>query len=153
MQTFIETEQKKLVKKFHVLLGKANIGQDGKEAILESYGVESSRDLSAIDLLDICEKLSEEADPKLGEYNKWRKRLMASIGGWTRALGKVPSDPTKGGEMIKAIACRAARRERFNDIPLEQLRSLYYAFAKKQKDIAMTEEMTSDEINRLITLN
>ena len=41
--TFTEKTHKQLLKKFHVLLAQANINNDGKQAILSSYNVESSR--------------------------------------------------------------------------------------------------------------
>ena len=126
--TFMEKEQKQLLKKFHSLLVKSGAGPEYKEAILESYGVESSRDLSASDLLDICNKLSLLSDPALAEPDRWRKRVMASIGGWLRSTGG-----EENATYIKSVACRAAEKERFNDIPVGMLRNLYYEFKNKQK--------------------
>jgi hypothetical protein len=60
---------------------------------------------------------------------------------------------TGNGQIIKAIACRASGREGFNEIPLEQLRSLYYAFSKKQKDLAVVEDMTLVELDCIISMN
>lgn len=153
MQTFMETEQKKYLKRFHTLLGKAGVSQEGKDAILESYGVESSRDLSAKDLLDICNKLAMQADPAMAQMDKWRKWVIASIGGWRRVMGRsvaLCSTDAAGSEinMIKAIACRASRRDRFNEIPLEQLRSLYYAFKHKQEDLETVCSITNEELMR-----
>ena len=148
MQTLIETEQKRLIKKFHILLGKANIGEIGKEAILSSYNAESSKDLSIAQLIEACNSLDKILNPKLAELDKHRKRLMGSIGGWLRAMN-IRSD----GAKIKAIACRASRRDHFNAIPLEQLRSLYAAFNKKQKDLTTVERMTGDELDMLMMMN
>jgi hypothetical protein len=58
----------------------------------------------------------------------WRKRVMASISGWLR-LCKTTHTP----KTIKAIACRAAQREAFNDITLSELRAIYAEFLNKQK--------------------
>ncbi len=146
--TFKDKHRNALLKKFHTLLGRTGIGNEGKEVILSGYGVESSRDLSVLQLIDVCNVLDQMLNPKLAELDKARKQLMASIGSWLRAMG-VPENTVK----IKAIACRASGRENFNDIPLEQLRSLYAAFNKKKKDLTQVEELTANMIKYLSTLN
>ena len=146
--TFEDKQTNALLKKFHTLLGKAGIGADGKEAILHSYGAISSRDLSATQLIEICNALDKQLNPELAKLDKHRKLLMASIGGWLRAMGR-----TDDSAKIKAIACRASERSNFNDIPLEQLRSLYSAFNKKQKDLANVEILTIESVEYLSLLN
>jgi hypothetical protein len=146
--TFEEKQINTLIKKFHTLLGRIGGGDNAKEAILHSYGVASSRDLSAEQLIQACNALDQTLNPKLAELDKHRKRLMASIGGWLCAMG-ISSD----GAKIKAIACRAAKRDNFNDIPMEQLRSLYAAFNKKQTDLKNVGELTTDFIDYLSLLN
>jgi len=148
MQTFMETEQRKLLKKFHTLLGKANVGQDGKEAILMSYGVESSRDLSAKDLLDICEKLAVQADPKLGELDAWRKRVIAAIFAYYKASGK-----SVNIDYVKGTACRASGFDAFNHIPLARLYNLYYAFKDKVKDRNAVNSIAKEDLSKIICLN
>lgn len=148
MQTFVETEQKKLIKKFHALLAKAGIGADGKEAILSSFGVESTRDLSVRQLMEACAALDAHINPKRVELDKYRKRLIGAIGGWLRKMNR-----TENIGIIKAIACRASGKDSFNAIPLEQLRSLYNAFVKKQKDLRMVENLTIEELDILTLSN
>lgn len=148
MQTFIEKQERALRKKLHVLLGKAGVGEDGKQAIYASYGVASSKELNAYELMELCNKLAKDTDPRLAELDRARKRLMAAIGSWMRAMGMLVN-----GDKIKAVACRAAQRERFNDIPMEQLRSLYAAFLKKQKDFERVEELTAEKAAQLARLN
>lgn len=82
----------------------------------------------------------ETGKPKVcrtpSELNQWRKRLIASIGGWLQLSGK------EGGiEAIKAIACRAAGKSDFNDIPKGKLVSLYNAFLLKQNDLQTVKNM------------
>ena len=82
----------------------------------------------------------ETGKPKVcrtpSELNQWRKRLIASIGGWLQLSGK------EGGiEAIKAIACRAAGKSDFNDIPKGKLVSLYNAFLQKQNDLQTVKNM------------
>ncbi|MDR3132542.1 MAG: hypothetical protein LBU42_00765 [Prevotellaceae bacterium] len=62
------------------------------------------------------------------DMDAWRKRVMASIGGWLRACGTQHTP-----DSIKAIACRAAQRKAFNDITLSELRAIYAEFLNKQK--------------------
>jgi hypothetical protein len=146
--TFIEKQQKALLKKFYTLLGKIGAGTQGKEAILHSYGVESSRDLSVHDLMDICDKLTMQADPKLKELDVWRKRVMAAIGGWLRATGG-----EENAAYIKSVACRAARRERFNDIPPAELRNVYNEFLNKRKTHDRVNTIDAERVLGVISLN
>ena len=149
MQTIMDKQRNLLLKKFHTLLGKS--GGDvkvKKEAILESFGVESSRDLDAHDLLEVCAALELEINPALAKSDKLRKRLIASIGGWLKALGREESM-----ELIKGIACRAAGVKEFNRITDERLQSLYYAFNRKQKDLTFVDQLTQKELDYIRTMN
>lgn len=62
------------------------------------------------------------------DADRWRKRVMAAVGGWLGAVAE-KENPTK----IKAIACRAARCEKFNEIPLSKLRGIYNEFSRQRK--------------------
>ena len=143
MQTLLDKQKNYLVKKFHILLGKAGIDNKDKLEMLKEYGVTSSRDLSAHELLDLCNKLDNIMCPDAAEMDRWRKRLIAAIGAWLRAMNK-----EENINLIKAIACRASGDEnkQFNAIPLERVRSLYYAFSKKTKDLKTVEWLTREEI-------
>ena len=138
----MDKQQKFLVKKFHILLGKAGIDEDGKRTMLASYDVESSRELDARDLLDLCHKLELMTSERARQEDMWRKRLMAAIGGYLRAMCQ-----EQNAARIKAIACRAADADDFNRIPLERLRSLYHAFTNKAKDLKFVEKLTAEELD------
>jgi malate synthase len=142
MQTLMDKQQKYLLKKFHVLLAKAGINRETKLIMISRFGVESSRDLEAHQLLELCNGLEQALNPKAEQLDKERKRVMASIGGWLKLMRKDANIT-----IIKGIACRAAETESFNDIPLERLRSIYNAFLKKQKDLNFAEKLTRDEID------
>jgi len=144
----MDVEQKRLLKKFHTLLGLAGIDNEGKLLLLAQYGVESSKDLSPYDLLEVCNKLQLQSDPQLAALDKARKRLIASICGWRESMGVTPSVIE-----AKKIACHAASVKDFNQITQERLRSLYSAFGKKTKDLKTVSEMTNENIKRIITLN
>lgn len=142
MQTLLERHQKILLKKFHTLCGKAGISEYDKREMIAAYGVESSRDLDTRDLLDLCDRIDRMMNKEAAEADKWRKRVIAAVFGWRKAMG----DSTNINE-VKAIACRASEAEHFNAIPLERLRSIYYAFTKKTKDLNFVDKMTADEID------
>nr|HMM16285.1 hypothetical protein [Petrimonas sp.] len=148
MQTLMDKQQKFLVKKFHILLGKAGIDECGKRAMLASYGVGSSLDLGVRDLLDLCHKLELMTSEKARQEDMWRKRLMAAIGGYLRAMYQ-----EQNAVRIKAIACRAADIDDFNRIPLERLRSLYHAFMNKTKDLKFVDKFTADELDYSTLVN
>ena len=148
MKTIVEKQQKSLLKKYHTLCSQLGLENDAKRDIIHSYGVESSRDLSAKDLMDICTKLEQTLNPQLIDLNVWRKRLIASIGAWLKAMSR-----NSNINIIKAIAIRASGKKYFNEIPLEQLRSLYNAFNRKKKDMEMVEELTREELDYITMSN
>lgn len=148
MMSLMEKQQRALLKKFHTLCSKAGISQEEKRAMVESYGHASSRELSAHELMDLCDKMDRSMRPDLAELDKWRKRLIASIFAWRKAMMK-PANMNQ----VKAIACRAARVDRFNSIPMERLRSLYSAFVNKAKDIEMVDDLTAEDMDYTTWVN
>ena len=146
-KTTTNKQRAALLRKFHGLIARTGVGTEGKEVILSNYGVTSAAQLNTTHLIEACNLLEGTLTPS-NETDKLRKRLMAAIGGWLRATNQGEST-----EKIKAIACRAAKRDDFNKIPNEQLRSLYSAFCKKVKDLQQVQELTAEQINKAITLN
>lgn len=146
--SLMDKQQNLLLRKFHTMCGKAGIGENEKREIIAAYGVTSSRELSARDLLDICDRIDRMTRPDAVELDAARKRLIAAIFGWRRAMGQQPDM-----NEVKAIACRAAQAKYFNAIPLERLRSLYYAFSKKTKDLAFVDKLTAEEIEYITFVN
>lgn len=134
-----EVTKQGMLKRFHTICSAQGIDAESKRAIVYSYGVGSSRDMSATQLSEACSRLQDvKARPALDQL---RKRLIAAVGGWLRVTGRA-----EGIDMIKAIACRAARRENFNEIPREQLNNLYYAFRRMQKDFKAVEGDAKDDL-------
>ena len=120
-----------ILKKFHTLCSVLGLTDAEKRTIVESYGVESSRDMDTHDLINVCGKLSAQANEKTGagEMDKLRKRVMAAIGSYLKTTGK-----ESNATVIKGIACRATGHTDFNKIPRERLRNLVGAFNNKVKD-------------------
>ena len=139
----MEKEKKRLVKRFHTLLGKAGIDDDGKRTILAAYGVASSLDLDCRGLMEVCDRLTTLTTPALAEADRWRKRLMAAIFGYLREMNREATV-----DEVKAIACRASGYKAFNRIPVDRLRSLYNAFKQRTKDLQTIDQMTASEIGK-----
>lgn len=128
----MDSIHKGILKKFHTLCTVLGLSYEEKHAIVESYGVESSRDMDTHDLINVCAKLSEQANKKngTGDLDKLRKRVMAAIGSYLHSVGK-----ESNANLIKAIACRATGYEEFNKIPRERLLNLIATFNNKLKDL------------------
>jgi len=129
-----------ILKKFHTLCHVLGLTDDEKRTIVESYGVESSRDMDTHDLIDVCASLAEQANRKTGtaDLDKLRKRVMAAIGGYLRMIGK-----ESNASVIKGIACRATGYADFNKIPRERLRNLVGVFNNKVKDAQSVEDIAN----------
>ncbi len=129
-----------LLKKYHTLCTVLGLSAEEKAAIAESYGVESSRDIDTHDLVNICAKLSAQANQKTGtgDMDKLRKRAMAAIGQYLAKSGR-----KSNATVIKAIACRATGHTEFNKIPRERLRNLIGLFNNKVKDGEAVDKLTA----------
>lgn len=138
---------KALLIKFHTILKSSGITDDEKYAMLNSYGVDSSKDLNDKQLIDLITKLlgqSKEYD----ESDQWRKRVIASIGAYLRILNKDESI-----DYIKSIACQASGSKNFNKIPLANLRSIYYEFKKKCEINGTVNRIKKGLVNEMISCN
>lgn len=142
------SEHARMVKRYHTLCTRLNMGHKHKEMILESFGVESSLDLTIADLQAICTELDKQLNPKPSQTDKWRKRVMAAIGGWLRLVRK-----EQNAEIIKAIACRATGYKHFDEIPKARLANLYAAFVHKQNDFKTVGHIAKEEMDLLASLN
>lgn len=93
----------------------------------------SARELRPAELQEIVNQLQniEKTSPDI-----WRKRVMAAIYGF---LGKMNKEANP--ELVKGIACRAAKINDFNKIPVQRLISLYTAFTNMQKDLNFAKKM------------
>lgn len=129
-----------LLKKYHTLCSVLGMSDDQKKDVLASWGVESSRDLTQHQLIDICAKLSEQVNGKNGtaSLDKLRKQVIAAIGSWLRETCQ-----GEGISKIKGIACRATGYDDFNKIPRERLRNLIATFNNKTKDKKSVDVLAS----------
>ena len=146
-----EQLNKRLIKRFYTLLSNVQNPSDAKAGILQSYRVTSTRDLSIDQLKEACDFLDQTVSAPPKALNESRKRLLAAIGGWYKAIGKV--EAASNIDYIKATACRAAKKPAFNKIPLQQLINLYGLFCQKQRDNDTVEIIKAEEVDYLSIQN
>ncbi|MEE1346785.1 MAG: phage protein GemA/Gp16 family protein [Bacteroidales bacterium] len=117
-------------------------------AFLAQWRVESSKDLTDDQLKELRHRLHDitdprqtatgraEADSKATDIIRWRKRVYGVIGAWLRE-GHYKSDAAA----IRTVACRATRRDDFNQISLSELKQLYHSWCKKRETAANAETL------------
>ena len=140
----MEQNQKWLLRKFHTLCTKAGISDDNKMDLIASYGHVSSKDMSDEQLKDICFKIQKQINPKLADLDIWRRRVYKVVESFLIFAGKQHNP-----DYVKRVACAATRYDRFNDIPADRLRNVYFAFKNKYKDY----ESAWSEMEKILTGN
>jgi hypothetical protein len=149
MTTTEDRRRKPLLKKYHTLCGALGLKDYEKAALVGAYGVQTSSDLEVWQLIQLCNTLEAKMGKgKNMELDVWRKRLIASIGAWLRAMNRRDNI-----DLIKGIACRAAGADSFNRIPAGQLRSLYNSFNKSKRDLTAVGDITAEELLSIANLN
>ena len=134
-----------LIRKLHVLRGAAGMTQEEYEALLGSYGVESSKELEEWQLEKLVEFLDTQTNNERRDLDVQRKRLLAAVCAFCEdTVGKWEEMGDKARIWYaKGVACRAAGKEafdnkgrdNFNRMSLERLKSLTYAFQKRKRDM------------------
>lgn len=85
--------------------------------------------------------MEKEAQKAESEMDIWRKRVMASIGGWLKL-----SRQTSNLQIIKAIACNSTGYDDFNKIPKQRLINIYNTFLDKQRDIKSVNKEVQQQL-------
>ena len=120
MQIKSSEKKRKLIQLFHVELKKGGMAKQ-KPAILESFGVASTKDLSEAELVTAIKGITNESD-------LWKKRVIAVIFSWYNTLNKEVDVA-----YVKGTACKATGYKHFNAIPVSRLRDLYFGWSKKDR--------------------
>lgn len=130
MKTTIK--KNKLIRQFHAVCHVNGLNEAEKEAIINSFGESSSKELTEQELEEAIRLVGKEPD-------KWRKRVLAAICGYLRTVHK--------GEYVdtaKSIACRAGGYSDFNKIPVSRLRDIYYEFTRKAETTKKAQYVKAD---------
>lgn len=140
MKTAVNKET--LKRRYHTIATRIGMSDEERKAFLSAWNVTSSSDLDEHQLSEVCRALADFSFDQSAD--KWRKRVIASVFNWfTLVSKKVDMDYVKG------VACRASGYKRFNDIPVDKLRSLYHTFTHKSKLFRDTGEILNDELEHL----
>ncbi len=134
----VENErQKRWIRIFHTVCTTSGLNREYKEAIYESYNVTTSKDLTVRELQEIVKSIN-------GKCDNWRKKVIAAIGGWL-----VNVNYQQSTWYVKNVACRAAKCNDFNKIPLKKLQSIYNTFLKKEVTVSECVKFKSEIIDHL----
>lgn len=145
-RTFIDTERKRLLSKYHSLCHRLGMSDDARRDMLwQNFQVESGVQLDNHQLIDLCYTLEQHANARFSAQNRERKRAIAAIGGYLRLFGKEKPGKAENLAYIKSIACRATQYDDFNAIPTERLRNLYNTFRNKQTDHRAVEQLLAED--------
>ena len=140
------------IKELHILFNQCNISQSDKEAIYGSYGVTSSKELNAVQVGEICDKLhallqkdGKEPKPSRRKTPLQQAQTCCKVdsGRLLAAQGKISASGWGIAEwtLITGTACRAAGVDAFHQIPLSKLRGLAYEFNKQAQGIAQAKQV------------
>lgn len=77
--------------------------------------------------------------PERVQLDRKRKGVIKAIFRWLELLGQHPTM-----EYVKAVACRAAGKDRFNDISLGELTRIYAEFCRKQETVGAMAETVNE---------
>ncbi len=138
----------KLLKKYHTLLCRQGVNNEAKMAMLAGYGVESSKELTLAQLVDIIVKLEggcPEQEKQKSPLEMWRDRAIAAVSDYLRVMGvgffQKEYEKCTYEEKLKRKAYaigtieKAANGKVFGKISQKQLASLYNGFIRTKKDM------------------
>lgn len=133
-----QEERRKMIVKFHAMLRGAGLGEEEKRELLCSYGVESTKELTMVQLNGLCRLLKDLTSDAEKKRDKMRKRVLRAVCQLAERMeGAAWEQRSVANRMTyaRAIVCRAAMVENFNRIGVDRLRSLAYAFEKQVQDL------------------
>ncbi len=143
--------------KFYVLLNKMGIPAEDKRDFIIDYTDGVTDSLTELwnnypgfytEMIRHMETMVRQIDNHNGEMDKYRKRVIAAIGGYFKQVGLIHNI-----DYIKATACQSAGYKSFNQIPKERLRNVYNAFTKMQKDFKTVAQINQDHLCKVSMLN
>lgn len=147
MKTEVSTRNK-LIKKYHVLVGKLKMSDDDKLTLLRQWGVESSKDMSDAQLIQLCKLLESFSTVEETELQKWQKWTRQMVQSAARSVGMNYNDA-----YAEAILCRATGCKSFQSIPKHRLIAMYNQFKKAKADSGAVKSLIIEDIQGLARLN
>lgn len=149
MKVMIDQEQKRLIKRFKAMLNQYGIDRNAELGMLSGYNVESCRDLTAYELIELCDSMQKTFDNSYKKLDKKRKQVLAAA----ISVNGLRGYPTTIEYAKQTILRAASDVKSFNDITEQRLNSLYAAFNHIQNDLKKVREITVTEIENSAKLN
>lgn len=136
MKTSKDINHNWLVKRYHILCRKLQLGRDETNEILSAKGVSSSEDMDNNTLIEVNLMLERLLKPPLGETEEMRRKVITSMGKFLKLFNRDANE-----QLIKVMASVESGFISFNEIPLPILQKINREYRKKLKDFNETEEI------------
>lgn len=141
-------QRTKLIKRYHVLAGQAGFDQNAKDAIMASYGAESSTELNLAELQDVVSVLEHIVMPKMNDLEKWQKWTREMVKSYGKACGANYTD-----EYAEGIICKATGAKAYSAISKNRLIGIYNQFKKSVADARATKEIIVEDVKAMVGMN
>lgn len=141
--------KRRLIVRFHTLLGAAGIDTEGKMDMLERYGVESSKDLDEEQLAMLCEFVAGMVNRQDDVKERARRRAIRAVCKFMDGVGGGEWrswDDERKVQYAKGVVCRATGTKKFNAIGVDRLRSVACSFEKQRRDMDKVVEIAGEII-------
>jgi len=138
----------KLIKKYHVLIGKTGMNDDDKRTLLSQWDVTSSKEMSIDQLLQLCNLLEKFTSPEDSELVKWQKWSRDMVKSYGKSLGVNYTDG-----YAEAIICRSTGKNSFNSISKNRLVGIYNQFKKAKNDKSIIQNIIIEDAQAVASLN
>lgn len=113
-------------RRFFAACNSAGLTEEEMHAVVESYGHESTREMTEEQLLSAADAIGAKT-ARNDEWKKWVRRCMAAVYAHCERWGYKKVTP----DYVKSIIVTSARGLSFNKLTTEQLIKVYNTFAKK----------------------
>lgn len=138
----------RLIKKYHILIGKVGMSENEKQTLLEQWNVTSSKDMTIDQLLQLCNLLEKFTSPEESELAKWQKWARDMVKSYGKSLGMTYSD-----EYAEAIICRSTGKKSFGSVTKNRLVGIYNQFKKAKNDKTCIKNLIVEDIQATAFLN
>lgn len=138
----------KLIKKYHVLIGKTGMSDEDKQTLLNQWNVSSSKDMSIDQLIQLCNLLEKFTSPEESELAKWQKWSRDMVKSYGKSLGMNYNDA-----YAEAIICRSTGAKSFNSITKNRLVGIYNQFKKAKNDKSAIQNLIMEDAQAVASLN
>lgn len=138
----------KLIKKYHVLVGKTGMSDEDKHTLLTQWNVSSSKDMTIDQLQQLCNLLDKFTSPQESELVKWQKWARDMVKSYGKSLGMTYTDA-----YAEAIICQSTGKKSFSAISKNRLVGIYNQFKKSKNDKTTIQNIIIEDVKAVASLN